>query len=230
MSESSVLSKTVIRLRRAIKVLEMQFGEPSWETREPLEELIVTILSQNTNDNNRDVAFARLKTVFPRAEDLLNADVKEIEEAIRPAGLAGQKSTRIKTILKWIDQTFDCLTLEPLREMTNDEAIELLTSQKGIGVKTAAVLLAFSFNRDLCPVDTHVHRISKRLGWIDDEIPADRAFYILKQHIPEGRAISFHLNLLKFGRSICTARNPKCDECPLWNNCVWEGRKPKINL
>lgn len=127
-------------------------------------------------------------------------------------------------MLLWIKDTFGELTLKPLEVRSNDEIIELLTTQKGIGIKTAAVVLAFSFDRDLCPVDTHVHRIARRLGWVDEKATAEATFHAIRPLIPSGKAQTFHLNLLKFGRTRCTARNPTCGSCPLWHDCTWEGK------
>ena len=205
-------------------MLEREFGVPVWKRKELLDELMVTLLSQNTTDANRDRAYQALRQKFPNWRAVLNAPVSRIEAAIRPAGLSRQKSVRMKAILKWVDKTFGELTLEPLRRRRDDEVIDLLTTQKGIGVKTAAVMLAFSLDRDICPVDTHVHRISQRLGWVNDGISAEGNFYQLRKLIPKGKAPTFHLNLLKFGRSRCTARKPTCRGCPLWKDCVWEGK------
>ncbi len=217
LSESDVKEK----IARAVRILKREFGIPIWRKKKPLDELIVTILSQNTHDRNRDRAYGELRKAFPTWYDVLSADVKKIEDAIRPAGLSVQKSQRIKAILVWINGKYGKLTLEPLNSLSNEEAIKLLTSQKGIGVKTAAVVLAFAFDRDLCPVDTHVHRISKRLGWVREKYSAEATFYALRPLITKNVAATFHLNILKFGRTRCTARNPQCEACPLREDCLW---------
>lgn len=216
----------LLGIARIVKILSEQFGTPTWEKRKPVDELIITLLSQNTHNGNRDRAYQRLRDRFHDWDSLLEAGVDEIEEAIRPAGLSRQKSARILEILEWIRRQYGGLNLDALSESGDQEAIRILTSRKGIGVKTAAVVLAFAFDRDLCPVDTHVHRISKRLGWIHDSTSAEKTFWILKDYIPRGTAATFHLNLLKFGRTICMARNPFCGECPLWNDCLWEKKTP----
>ncbi len=207
-----------------VERFEHKFGIPQWKRKNPLDELMVTLLAQNTNDANRDRAYGRLRKLFPTWEQVIIADVKEIEEAIRPAGLSKQKSSRMQAILQWINDRFGELTLEPLRDLRDDEVIDMLTQLKGIGVKTVAVTLAFSFDRDLCPVDTHVHRISKRLGWVGEKYSADKTFATLRPLIPEGKAATFHLNLLKFGRSVCTARKPTCSDCPILDICPWENK------
>jgi len=214
------------KIAGSIPVLEKRFGIPILQLKDPLDELIVTILSQNTNDRNRDKAYRRLRDRFPTWQEALSADVSSIEEAIRSAGLGKQKSRRIKEILEWIRERFGGFTLSHLERMSDDEVIETLTARNGIGVKTAAVVLAFGFGRDICPVDTHVHRIAGRLGWVNHNATTEAAFYKIRPNIPSGKAATFHLNLLKFGRTICTARNPDCSNCPLWNDCVWEGKRP----
>lgn len=150
--------------------------------------------------------------------------MSDIEDAIRPAGLSKQKSARMQVILQWINDRFGSLTLESLRKMEDDAVIDLLTPLKGIGVKTVAVLLAFALDRDLCPVDTHVHRISKRLNWVGENCSAEKTFSTLRPMIPSGKAATFHLNLLKFGRTVCTARKPSCTTCPLIDICPWENK------
>lgn len=217
------------KIVRTVQIFEAEFGIPTWKRKDPLDELMVTILSQNTNDTNRDRGYNRLRERFPTWVAVRDGRVIDVEEAIRPAGLSKTKSQRMQAILHWIGDTFGGLTLEPLRSMSDDQAIELLTSQKGIGVKTAAVLLAFSLDRDLCPVDTHVHRISQRLGWVKEGLSAENTFHALRPAIPSGKAPTFHLNILKSGRQICKARNPGCEACPLWEDCIWENKSPQNN-
>lgn len=206
--------------------LETAYGIPEWEPMDPLDELMLTLLSQNTNDNNRDIAYRRLRARFSDWDSALRAEATEIEEAVRPAGLARQKSLRMKEILQWVRDRFGGMSLAAVGDFEDAEAISLLTARKGIGVKTAAVVLAFAFNRDLCPVDTHVLRISKRLRWAEPKMTADKVFFLLQPAIPGGKAATFHLNLLRFGRNVCTARNPKCLECFIWDDCAW-GEKIK---
>jgi len=223
-SGQSKIQNPKSKIVRAIRVLEREFGVPVWTRKDPLDELMVTLLSQNTNDANRDRAYRALREHFPTWEQALKADVRRIERAIRPAGLSHQKSVRMKGILRWVQDTFGSLSLDFLKEMPDDEVIALLTSQKGIGVKTAAVVLAFALDRDICPVDTHVHRIAQRLGWVGEDTSAEETFHQLRELIPQGKAPTFHLNLLKFGRSRCAARKPLCQGCPMWGDCVWVGK------
>ncbi len=217
--------KEKISLKRKLafteRTLRKLYGTPVWDALDPIDELILTILSQNTNDHNRDVAFAQLKSFYRNWQQVLDSEVEDIEKAIKPAGLGKIKSKRIKDILFWIKNTFGDFNLDSLITKSDDEAISILTSQNGIGIKTAAVVMAFSFNRDLCPVDTHIHRIARRLGWVNHNISPEKTFHIIRKEIPKGRGLSFHLNLLKFGRNICTAKGPKCDICPIKNSCSY---------
>jgi endonuclease-3 len=214
------------RLQLTLALLEQHQGVKSWPgPSDPLDSLMLTLLSQNTNDNLRDKAYARLRRCYPRWEQVLRAPVNKIEEAIRIAGLSKQKAARMKKILAWVKDEFGTLSLANLNLLSDDGALELLQSQTGIGVKTAAVVLMFALGRDLCPVDTHVHRIAGRLGWVAPTISAEKTFEALRPHVPKGKGYSLHMNLLQFGRTICQARKPLCGECFLYDECVWEGKK-----
>lgn len=221
-------SSLQVRLKRAFTLLEKHQGVKTWPgPSDPLESLIITLLSQNTNDALRDRAYDRLKRRFPLWDQILNAPVLEVEECIRIAGLSRQKAARMQAILSWVKETFGDFSLSDLNRMQDDQAIELLTSQKGIGIKTAAVVLMAALGRDLCPVDTHVHRISRRLGWVKDGVSAEKTFWQLRPNVPEGGGYSFHMNLLQFGRTLCQARKPACPDCFLWDECVWVGKGSK---
>ncbi len=214
------------RLTIAVDRLEKHQGEKKWAgLSEPLDSLILTILSQNTNDNLRDQAYARLRSSFQTWQEVVEAPVEKIEEAVRIAGLSKQKSANIQAFLQWTVEQFGEYSLMSLADMDDDEAIGLLTAQKGVGIKTAAVTLMVTLGRDLCPVDTHVHRISKRLGWVNEKTSAEKTFWQLRPYVPAGRGYSLHMNLLQFGRTVCQARKPKCEKCFLWDECVWEGKR-----
>lgn len=186
-----------------------------------LECLILTILSQNTTDVNRDKGYAELKDRFPTWEDVLAADVKTIEAAIRLAGLGKQKSQTIKSFLIWLKAEYGELSLEFMHDMETEKALELLCQHKGIGIKTASVTLSFACGREVFPVDTHIHRISKRLGLIPPNCSAEKAHQVLLPFVPEGKAYPFHMNLIYFGRQICDARKPLCERCPLTQHCLY---------
>ncbi len=204
------------------RILEREHGEPRWEgPGDPLDSLIRTILSQNTNDNNRDLAYRRLRERFQTWRGVMSASRDEVAESIRPAGLANQKSERLIAILRWIEKTYGELNLDFLHEMPTDEAFETFTRLKGIGVKTMAVVLMFACGREVFPVDTHVHRVTRRLGLVPEAADAVKTFRLMAPLVPEGKSYSLHMNLIRFGRSVCTARSPKCLHCPLFTHCRW---------
>ena len=202
-------------------ILEKEFGVPErWKSRSPLDSLINTILSQNTNDANRDRAYTNLKERFPTWENVLAADAEDIADAIRVGGLANQKSIRIKNVLVWIKETYGELNIDFVCDMEPAEAIETFTKLKGIGLKTMNVMLCFACGKDVFPVDTHILRITKRLDLVPSNASADKAHEIMAQLFPKGKAFSLHINLIRFGRAICHARNPECKGCPLMEYCI----------
>ena len=209
------------KTRLVAEALERAMGIPIQKNPlPPLENLILTVLSQNTNDHNRDIAYHRLRERFPSWEVVMRADVDDVIEAIRPAGLANQKGERIQTILRWIQGQYGRLNLDVLCEMDDREAIATFCQLKGIGVKTMAVVLTFSCGKDVFPVDTHVHRLCKRIGLVPPDTPsAERTFHLMRDRVPAGKAFSFHLNLINHGRTICKARKPLCVQCPLTLYC-----------
>ena len=209
------------KVKRIALLLEKRYGIPEREGKEdPLDILIQTILSQNTNDLNRDRAYQRLKSRFPLWEDVLNAKTEAIISAIRPGGLAGQKARRIREILRWIKKREKRLSLSFLKGMDSEEIKKLIGGLKGIGPKTIHCLLLFGLGRDAFPVDTHILRIGKRIGFIPERMDAVKAHPWMVPLIPKGKSLSLHLNLIRFGRSICRARRPQCEECFLAEECL----------
>lgn len=212
------------KVRKITLLLEKQYGIPRREgPREALDILIETILSQNTNDRNRDKAFQRLKTRFPHWENVLSGQRKSIVSAIRPGGLAEQKARRIHEILRWIKEREGRLSLSFLKKMDSREIKKTIGSLKGIGPKTLHCLLLFGLRREAFPVDTHILRIGKRLGFIPEGMNAEKAHSWMVPFIPRGKSLSLHLNLIRFGREICRARNPQCGVCFLTNVCIQFG-------
>lgn len=211
------------------ELLEDFIGIPERENvLAPLDNLILTVLSQNTNDVNRDKAYHTLRSRFPTWNDVMEADVKEIAEAIRIAGLANQKSHRMQEILRWIHRQYGALNLECICEMDPQEAIETFCQLKGIGIKTISVVLAFSCGVDIFPVDTHVHRLCNRIGLVKPQTKAaEKTFEQMQDRVPEGKAFSFHINLIQHGRRICRARKPLCDQCPLQEICDYRAENKK---
>jgi endonuclease-3 len=217
-----------IKLRSKVKkindILEIEYGIPERsENEKPLDVLIHTILSQNTNDTNSGRAYDNLIERFPSWENVLEADADEIAEAIRVGGLAKQKSTRIKELLTWVKNTYGQLNIDFVCDMDTKDAIELFTKRKGIGLKTINVMLCFACGKEVFPVDTHIFRISKRLALIPSNASPDKAHEIMGKLFPEGKAFSLHVNMINFGRTICHAQRPRCRECPLIDYCaVWQ--------
>jgi endonuclease-3 len=196
------------------------YGEPKWRPHlDPVSELVSTILSQNTNDANRDVAFNRLRERLPTWEEVRDADGEIVIEAIRPAGLANQKGPRIQEALRTITRERGELSLDFLADWPVEEAKAWLSSMKGVGPKTAAIVLLFSLGRPAFPVDTHVHRVTKRLGLIGPRVSREKAHVELEALVPPDDYYAFHLNLIRHGRQVCTSRKPRCDECLLNDLC-----------
>ena len=209
------------RVRKITLVLEKQYGVPRREySGDPLDILIETILSQNTNDQNRDRANQRLKTRFPRWEDVLEAKTRSIVSAIRPGGLAEQKAKRIHDILHWIKERRRKLSLSFLKKMDSENIKETMGVLKGIGPKTIHCLLLFGLGREAFPVDTHVLRVGKRLALIPAGMNANKAHSWMVPLIPKKKSLSLHLNLIRFGRSTCKAKNPLCGVCFLMKECL----------
>jgi endonuclease-3 len=196
------------------------YGSPEWRNPlPPVAELVSTILSQNTNDTNRDRAFESLRQVFPDWQTVRDADTQEVIEAIRTAGLANQKGPRIQNALKFITQERGELNLDFLKDMSPSEARQWLTQIKGVGPKTAAIILLFSLDMPAFPVDTHIHRVTGRLGLRPENMNAEKSHEHLAQLFPQESYYAAHLNLIRLGREICVARNPKCPQCPLQDLC-----------
>ena len=196
------------------------YGEPTWRPHmDAVSELVSTILSQNTNDVNRDVAFDRLRSQLPTWQDVRDAEVDAVIEAIHPAGLANQKGPRIQEALRLITRERGELDLDFLADWPVDEAKDWLCSIKGVGPKTAAIVLLFALGRPAFPVDTHVHRVTKRLGLIGPKVSREKAHVELEQIVPEDNYYPFHLNLIRHGRRVCSSRNPECPECSLRDLC-----------
>jgi endonuclease-3 len=183
---------------------------------EPVEELMRTVLSQNTNDRNRDVAFDRLRQRFPTWGQVREAPVEEVEEAIRPGGLAYTKAPRIQEILRRLGDD----DLQWLRDAPREESIAYLVELPGVGRKTAACVLIFSFGLPEIPVDTHVERVGKRLGLISPGASFDQAHDEMRAIVDAQDAWELHINLIAHGRAICRPR-PRCDECPLLRMCPY---------
>ncbi len=197
-----------------------RFGYPQWrKPLSPLDELVSTILSQNTNDSNRDRAFNALKKRYPTWEAVRDAEPDGVIEAIRPAGLANQKGPRIQNVLKEITRQRGELNLDFLGDLPAEEGRRWLLQFKGVGPKTAAIVLQFSLGKPAFPVDTHILRVSGRIGLRPPEMNAERAHEHLAALFPPESYYAAHLNLIRLGREICKARQPLCERCPLTEMC-----------
>ena len=210
------------RVRAIRDRLRLVYGVPLAEPHgHPIAELILTVLSQSTNDRNRDVAYLALRERFPLWEDVRDAPVDEIEEAIRPGGISKVKSARIKSILLAITDTAPGgeLSLDWLAELSVSEAQAYLTSLPGVGRKTAACVLLFALGMRDVPVDTHVSRVGTRLGLFRPRAPFQEMHDEMLAVTPPGEELEFHLNLLRHGRRTCHARRPDCAGCALQRMC-----------
>jgi len=198
------------------------YGQPTWRNPlPPLDELVSTILSQNTNDANRDRAFVALRRRFPTWELVRDADPKVVVAAIRPAGLANQKGPRIQTVLKEITAERGSLDLTFLKELPLEQARSWLMRFKGVGPKTAAIVLLFSLGRPAFPVDTHIYRVTGRIGLRPEKMSVEEAHPYLEGLFPAEAYYAAHLNLIRLGREVCAARRPACERCPARRLCSY---------
>jgi endonuclease-3 len=198
------------------------FGLPVWRTPLPaIDELVSTILSQNTNDVNRDRAFDSLRERFPTWQEVRDAPKDQVIEAVRIAGLANQKGPRIQSVLRQITEETGGLSLEFLKEYTPKDAMAWLLRFKGVGPKTASIVLVFSLGLPSFPVDTHIYRVSGRLGIRPEKITADQAHEFLAGIFSPENYGPDHMNIIRLGREICHARKPACDKCPLQDVCEY---------
>ena len=186
---------------------------------DPLDELILTVLSQHTSDINAERAFAQLREAFPTWDAVVGAGTEAVADAIRSGGLADSKAPRIQAILREVREREGRFDLSALRAMSDAEARSYLTSLPGVGPKTAAVVLSFALGRDAIPVDTHVHRVSKRLGLVPPNSTAEKADRLLHDLVPDGLRTPLHVALIQLGREICKAPTPLCRLCPLKDLC-----------
>jgi endonuclease-3 len=212
------------RIDTVLRRLDQHFGERTWhQSNEGLDELVQTILSQSTTDTNSGRAFANLQQRYFSWDDVRNAPFDELVEVIRVAGLARNKAKHIQKLLEYLFHTTGRYSIDHLTEMSTDDAFKWLVSIPGVGPKTAACTLMFAYGMPFMPVDTHVGRVSARLG-IVDTTNAEKAHHLLHAAIPNHEMYAYHVHLIHLGRQICHARTPQCDQCPLLNIC------PKIGV
>ena len=213
------------RLQRIARRLRKAYGAPPAPRRlPPLDELVLTILSQNTNDTNRDRAYADLRRALPDWEDVAGAPLPVIERAIRGGGLAPTKAPRIRAVLRSLRDRGIALDDRALRGIRHDRLFSLLVGLPGVGPKTAACVLLFSLDRPYFPVDTHVHRVAIRLGLVPPNATAVRAQEVLQGALEPGEMYAVHMNLIRHGRHVCVALRPICSQCVLNDSC------PKVGV
>ena len=224
LSEKNLIRKAQTVHSRLLKA----FGVPEWHQPEsPLDELVSTILSQNTNDANRDRAFTNLKQKFSTWEQVRDSATEKVVDAIRIAGLANQKGPRIQNILKEVTKQRGNLELDFLKAIPREEAREWLLQFKGVGPKTAAIVMQFTLGHPAFPVDTHIYRVSGRLGLRPQNLSVEKTHIFLENLFqPETYGVA-HMNLIRLGREICHPRNPDCLRCPVNICCDYYAQLPK---
>jgi endonuclease-3 len=220
----------VLHLTRVYELLVDTYGEPKNEPDyDPVGGLIGTILSQHTSDVNSERAYRQLVTTFPTWEGVRDAPTELVAEAIRSGGLANIKARRIQDVLQELTQLQGDASgslgrsLDMLAKMPPEEAWRFLRKLPGVGPKTAACVLMFNMNEPVMPVDTHVHRVSIRLGLIGPKVSADQAHEIYAKVVPAEWVYPLHVNLIRHGRQICHAQRPECTRCPLYSECAFVG-------
>jgi endonuclease-3 len=202
--------------------LEELYGVAEWKLRQnPLDELIHCILSQHTSDANSFRAYRLMRERYPTWEAVANAPVEELAATIRSGGLANQKAPRIQAVLRAIKDACGDYNLDWLRETPTPDARQFLLGLPGIGSKCAAIVLCFALGRPVIPVDTHVFRVSWRLGLIPKSLGEAKAHDALEAIIPEPLVYRFHVALIRHGRAVCKAQNPRCAQCPLQDLCAY---------
>ncbi len=211
-------AKEILEVDRRLKRL---YGEPRRRRRDPVGQLIATMLSQATTDVQTARSFAELRRRFPTWEQVRDAPASQIAKAIRSSGLSKQKAPRIKRALQHITLERGRIELNFLKKLPADEARQWLMNIAGVGPKTASIVLLFSFQKPFFPVDTHIFRVTRRLGWIPEKATVEQAHELLAALIPPRLYYRLHLNLIEHGRAICHARAPECERCPLTDWCAY---------
>lgn len=217
------------KIEKINQILIQHFGIPqkSKQLPDPLDTIIGTILSQNTNDQNSFKAYRNLKNNFKNWDEVAELKPAQIEKHIKVAGLGKQKSKAIFELLQSLKKKQNIISLNHIKKNSDTEILNELTSFNGVGIKTASCVLLFSLDRNICPVDTHVHRVLNRIGLVKTNNP-EKTFYEILNKIPEGIAHSFHTNLIRLGREFCKPTMPNCPKCPLLKICKYENKTKVI--
>ena len=215
---------TETKIRKITKLLRKAYGVPKPRRTPPVDELVRTILSQNTSDKNSVPAFWALKRRFGSWEKMLKAPIPSIAAVIKHAGLANIKSSRIVGVLRQIKEREGRISLSRLKGMDVEDGLSYLKSLEGVGPKTAACVLLFSFGKPAMPVDTHIFRVAKRMGLIPKDVTVEEAHDILTRVVPKDLIYEFHLGIISHGRETCRAPGPKCGSCLLYGVCISKGK------
>lgn len=212
---------TARTVRAVAAALAAAYGPlPDGLIRDPVDVLVNTILSQNTTDVTSDRAFAALRGAFPDWAEAIEADPARIEELIRVGGLAAIKARRIIRVLRDIREREGRISLDRLKAVPREQAESYLLGLDGVGIKTACCVMVFGLEKAVLPVDTHVYRVTRRLGWIGREVPIDDATARLEPVVPGELRLPLHLNLIRHGRRVCRAARPACADCAIRRYCV----------
>lgn len=215
-----------LKLEQVSRRLFEYFGEPDWhEPLEAVDELVCTILSQNTNDINRDIAFRALKSRYNSWQEVMDADSAELQYVIRVAGLAQQKGPNIQAALTAISEKNGAIDLDWLKDLDSEEARDWLVNLKGVGPKTAAIVMVFALGMPAFPVDTHIYRVSGRIGLRPEKLNVEKTHEYLEAIGNPADFGHLHLNLISLGRQFCLARMPKCTGCPLLDLCDYPDKQ-----
>lgn len=219
------------KINKIIALLQKEFKatKPKPPKSDPLDMLIATMLSQNTTDKTSYRAFQNLKTDYKNWEDVMNSPPAKIKKSIKVCGLSNQKSRSIQKLLRQIKTKHNALNIDFIKKMKDEAIYNELIQYDGVGVKTISCVLAFSLGRDVFPVDTHVHRVTNRLGLVNTKTP-DKTFEAMQNIIPKGKKYLFHNYLIFFGRKICRAKNPLCNECVLYDMCEFKDKEIYTSL
>jgi len=210
------------KIQQVCDALARYYGDLEWRPRiDPTSELVLTILSQHTSDLNRDRAFASMKQCFPTWEEAMDAPTEELADSIKSGGLANIKAPRIQNVLRQIYEERGDFDLTFLFDAPIEEAKSWLASFKGVGPKTAACVLMFACGRPVLPVDTHVYRVSQRLGLIDKRTSAEKAHAVLENMLEPEKRYPFHIHMITHGRQVCKAQRPLCEACVVRDYCSY---------
>lgn len=214
------------KIQKIIDALEAEYHSKGtgYSSKNILDVLIAIKLSQNTTDKSSHRAYTNLRSKYESWEDVMNAPLNNIKELIKVCGLANTKAPQIKNMLKEMKSHYGSLDLDFLHSKSNEDIYKEMLQYNGLGVKTISCVLAFAMGRSVFPVDTHVHRILNRTGITKANTP-EKTFAQATEIIPDNEKVSFHTNLIKFGRNICRAVNPLCNVCPIYKECEWHEKK-----